>query len=54
MRRTQMTEFQEIVAYCDLNRNDTNLRFALIFLQGVKDWKQSVSRPELPYIKTER
>ena len=46
-----MTEFQEIVAYCDLNRNDTNFRFALKFLQ---DWKQNVSRPELPYIKIER
>ena len=48
------TEFQEIVAYCDLNRNDTNFRFALKFLQGIKDWKQNVSQPELPYIKTER
>ena len=45
------TEFQEIVAYCDLNRNDTNFIFALKFL---KDWKQNVSRPELPYIKIER
>ena len=49
-----MIEFQEIVAYCDLKRNDTNSRLRLKSIQGIKDWKQNVPRPELPYIKTER
>ena len=29
-------------------------RFTLKFLQRIKDWKQNISRPELPYIKMKR
>ena len=43
-----MTELQDIVAYFDMNR------FTLKFLQRIKDWKQNISRPELPYIETKR